>query len=210
MIRKKTWFPIVYMFCLTAFFSTIVIGFTQATGERVEANEKLAFEKAVLDALPGLYEENLSRMELHKRFTESVSPPDDSSGTAYTLRQNGQIVAYALPVSGQGFWAPIKGVIGIKADKKTVTGIAFYQQNETPGLGAEIAKAAFTEQFRGKIIAVNGQPINIKRPGDVLGNSDVHAVTGATQTSTRLENIINAGLNEWLSQTATQSGEELP
>jgi Na+-transporting NADH:ubiquinone oxidoreductase subunit C len=208
MIRKKTWFPVVYMFCLTAFFSTIVIGFTQATDQRVEANEKLAFEKAVLAALPGLYEENLSRMELHKRFTESVSPPDDSSGAAYTFRQNGQIIAYALPISGEGFWAPIKGVIGIKADKKTITGIAFYQQNETPGLGAEIAKAAFTEQFRGKIIAIDGQPINIKRPGTVLGNSDVHAVTGATQTSTRLENIINTGLKKWLSERVEQGTEE--
>ncbi len=204
MIRKKIWFPVLYMFCLTAFFSTIVIAFTQATSQRVEANEKLAFEKAVLAALPGLYEENLSRMELHKRFTESVSPPDDSSGAAYTLRQNGNIVAYALPVSGQGFWAPIKGVIGIKADKKTITGIAFYQQNETPGLGAEIAKAAFTEQFRDKIISINGQPINIKRPGAVLGDSDAHAVTGATQTSTRLENIINTSLKEWLSGRVEQ------
>jgi Na+-transporting NADH:ubiquinone oxidoreductase subunit C len=208
MIRKKIWFPVVYMFCLTAFFSTIVIGFTQATNQRVEANEKLAFEKAVLAALPGLYKENLSRMELHKRFTESVSPPDDSSGAAYTLKQNGRIVAYALPFSGQGFWAPIKGVIGIKADKKTITGIAFYQQNETPGLGAEIAKTAFTEQFPGKIISVNGQPINIKRPGAVLGNSDVHAVTGATQTSTRLENIINTCLKEWLSGRIEQGNKE--
>lgn len=196
------------MFCLTAFFSTIVIGFTQVTGERVKANETLAFEKAVLAVLPGLYEENLSRLELHRRFTESLSPPDDSSGSAYTFRQNGQIVAYALPISGQGFWATIKGVIGIKADKKTITGIAFYQQNETPGLGAEIAKAAFTEQFRHKVIAIDSQPINIKRPGAVLGDSDVHAVTGATQTSTRLENIINAGLKEWLSQTVTQGGKE--
>jgi len=200
MIRKKSWFPIVYMFCLTAFFSTLVIGFTQATGERVAANEKLAFEKAVLAALPGLYEENLSRLELHKRFTESVEEPDEFSGGAYVLRQNGQTVAYALPISGQGFWAPIKAVIGIKADKKTITGIAIYQQNETPGLGAEIARTAFTEQFRDKVIAIDGQPINIKRPGAVLGGSDVHAVTGATQTSTRLENIINMGLKEWLSK----------
>lgn len=209
MIRKKTWFPVVYMFCLTAFFSSIVIGFTQATGQRVEANEKLAFEKAVLAALPGLYEENLSRMELHRRFTESLSPPDDSSGPAYTFRQNGQIIAYALPFSGRGFWAPIKGVIGIRADKKTITGIAFYQQNETPGLGAEITKAAFTEQFRNKIIATDGQPVNIKRPGAVLGDSDVHAVTGATQTSTRLENIINTGLKEWLSEELKQGNEKL-
>ena len=200
MIRKKPWFPVIYMFCLTAFFSTIVIGFTQATGERVAANEKLAFEKAVLAALPGLYEENLSRLELHRRFTESINAPDDSSGGAYIQRQNGQTIAYALPISGRGFWAPIKAVIGIKADKKTITGIAVYQQNETPGLGAEIVRAAFTEQFRDKVISIDGQPLNIKRPGAVLGDSDVHAVTGATQTSTRLENIINTGLKEWLSK----------
>ena len=208
MIQKKKWFPVLYMFVLTAFFSTIVIGFTQLTGERVEANETLAFEKAVLAVLPGLYEENLNRLELHRRFTESVIPPDDSFGIAYTLKQNGQIVAYALPISGQGFWAPIEGVIGIRADKKTITGIAFYRQNETPGLGAEITKATFKEQFPDRIIATEGQPINIKRPGTVLGDSDVHAVTGATQTSTRLENIINTGLKEWLSDNTPQRGEE--
>jgi RnfABCDGE-type electron transport complex G subunit len=200
MIRKKTWFPVVYMFCLTAFFSTIIIGFTQVTGEKVEANEQLAFEKAVLKALPGLYKENLSRLELHQKFIESVSPPDDSSGNAYTLQKNGQIVAYALPISGQGFWAPIKAVIGIKADKKTITGIAIYQQNETPGLGAEIAKDSFTKQFRNKVISTDGSPINIKRPGAALEQSDVHAVTGATQTSNRLENIINTEIKNWLSK----------
>lgn len=208
MIRKKTWFPVIYMFLLTAFFSTIVIGFTQVTSQRVEANEKLAFEKAVLAALPGLYKKGMSRLELHQQFTELVSPPDDSSGGAYTLRQNGRVIAYALPISGQGFWAPIKGIIGIEADKKTITGIAFYQQNETPGLGAEIAKAAFTGQFPGKIIAADGQPINIKRPGTVLGNSDVHAVTGATQTSVRMENIISTGLKEWQSKIIGQGSEK--
>ncbi len=208
MIRKKTWFPVVYMFCLTAFFSTIVIGFTQVTGERVAANEKLAFEKAVLAVLPGSYEEDFSRMELHQKFTELVSSPDDFSGDAYILRQNEQIVAYALPISGQGFWAPIQGIIGIKADKKTITGIAFYEQNETPGLGAEITRTAFTRQFRNKVISIDGKPIRVKRPGAILGDSDVHAVTGATQTSTRLENIINTGLRSWLSQMTTQGNED--
>ena len=88
--------------------------------------------------------------------------------------------------------------------------MAFYRKNETPGLGAEIAKAAFREQFIDKVIAIEGPQINIKRPGAVLGNSDVHAVTGATQTSTRLENIINAGLKEWLSEATTQGDEKQP
>jgi len=52
MIRKQSWFPIAYMFCVTAFFSSIVIGLTRLTSDRVEANETLAFERAVLSVLP--------------------------------------------------------------------------------------------------------------------------------------------------------------
>ena len=54
-MRQKKWFPIGYMFVATAFFSTIIIGFAEATRARVEANEKLAFEQAVLTVLPDLY-----------------------------------------------------------------------------------------------------------------------------------------------------------
>jgi Na+-transporting NADH:ubiquinone oxidoreductase subunit C len=196
---QKLWFPVVYMFAITAFCSSIVIGFTQITSERVEANQKLSFEKAILAALPDLYDENeqISGLELHKRFTEKVSAPDEQTAGAYALKESGKIVAYALPLEGKGFWAPIKGVIGIRADKKTITGIYFYQQSETPGLGAEIAQPPFRNQFKGKIISVGEKPLTIARPDATLDQSSVHAVTGATQTSTRLEIIINDGLKEW-------------
>jgi len=205
MIRKQPWYPILYMFCVTAFFSTVVIGFTRLTNERVEANQRLALEGAVLAVLPGLQDEKLSSLELHRRFTESVGLPDDSSGGAYTLKEDSRVVAYAVPISGRGFWAPIKGMIGVKADKKTVTGIAFYEQNETPGLGAEIAKRSFRDQFQGKEISSQDKPITVRRPGATLGKSEIHAVTGATQTSTRLEGIINAGLKQWRTQMAAKN-----
>jgi Na(+)-translocating NADH:ubiquinone oxidoreductase C subunit len=187
------------MFAVTAFFSSIVIGLTQSTGKRVAANEKLTFEKAVLAVLPGLYDENekVSGLELHKRFTEKVTAPDELSGGAYTLRDSGKIAAYALPISGQGFWALIRAVIGVEADGKTITAMAVYQQNETPGLGAEIAKSEFTSQFKGKVMLMGEKPLSIARPGAQLDQSSVHAVTGATQTSARLEVLINNGLREW-------------
>ena len=197
MIRKQSWFPIAYMFCVTAFFSSIVIGLTRLTSERMEANAQLAFERAVLSVLPGVEVDKMTRPEIRKAFTELVNAPDASSNGAYMATQNGQVTAYALPISGQGFWAPIKGVIGIETDKKTLTGIAFYEQNETPGLGAEIAQAPFRDQFEGKVMASEDAPIDIRRPGATLGVSEVHAVTGATQTSDRLEIIINTALRPW-------------
>ncbi len=197
MIRQRSWYPIAYMFCVTAFFSSIVIGLTRFTNERVETNEKLAFEGAVLSILPEMDVEGMTRQEIHNTFTESINEPEASSGGAFTRKQNGRITTYILPISGQGFWAPIKGVIGIETDKKTITGIAFYEQNETPGLGAEIAKSPFRSQFRGKVISSDDEPINIVRPGTTLGDSEVHAITGATQTSNRLELIINSALKQW-------------
>jgi len=208
MIRQRIWFPVLYMFCTTALFSSMVIGLTLATKERVQANQKLAFERAVLTVLPTVAETPLSGPQIHRLFSESVTEPDESSRGAYTLRENGQIVAYVLPISGQGFWAPIKGLIGIDADRRTITGIAFYQQNETPGLGAEIDKPAFRNQFRGKVIASEGRPMDIKRPGSQLGPNEVHAVTGATQTSSRLERIINADLEKWRTAMQRKIGDQ--
>ena len=82
-----------------------------------------------------------------------MTKADETTGGALTLKKNGQIETFVLPISGQGFWAPIKAIIGIEADKKTITGIAIYQQNETPGLGAEISKISFRQQFKGKEIS---------------------------------------------------------
>lgn len=205
-MRKARWFPILYMFLVTAAFSSVVIGFTAVTRERVEANARLAFETAVLAVLPEMYEPGLSGPEIHRRFVEQVSEPDPSTGGAYTLRKGGQIIAYALPFAGQGFWAPIRGVIGIAGDRQTVTGISFYEQTETPGLGAEIVKPAFRNQFKGKALAREGKPINMVRPGTELGRNEVHAVTGATQTSVRLERIINEAVDSWQAQVGREGG----
>ena len=200
MIRKKRWFPTVYMFAVTGICSSIVIGFAQFTRENVAANEALAFERAVISVLPGLYEPNLTRFEIHNRFTERVTAPPDGSTEPYRLDVDGAPRTYALPFTGQGFWAPIKGVIGIAADRKTVTGISFFEQNETPGLGARIVESEFTDQFVGRILADGDNAIGLRQQGSPLRDCDVHAVTGATQTCTRLEKIINNAIAQWRSQ----------
>jgi Na+-transporting NADH:ubiquinone oxidoreductase subunit C len=197
MMRKKKWFPVLYMFMVTAFFSSIVIGVSQFTKERVAANKKRSFEQAILASLPGIYDAQASDLELHRRFQERIDQPNEFTAGACTLKEDGRLIAYALPISGQGFWAPIKGVIGIAADKKTITGVVFYEQKETPGLGAQITTSQFRNQFKGKVMSAGPKPLNFRRPGDILGPSDVHAVTGATQTSARLEKIINDGLKKW-------------
>jgi Na+-transporting NADH:ubiquinone oxidoreductase subunit C len=204
-IREKTWYPIIYMFAITMVLSTILIIFGTFTRQRVQDNERIAFERAVLEAVPEVITGPLLPSEIHKTFSEYVYQPADSTAGAYQVIKDGFLIAFVLPIEGPGFWASIKGVVGIAADKKTVTGISFYEQNETPGLGGEIVKPAFRSQFVGKVLSTTGSPLEIKVPPAPLDEHSVHAITGATQTSTRLDEFLSTQIAAW--QQAMQERE---
>ena len=202
-MKEKPWFAVVYIFCLTAVLSFIVIGFAEITKERVEANKRLALERAVLEVFA--LAEDKSAAQLHQTFLDRTRSVDD--GEYYTLMENDTIIAFAVRVEGSGFWAPIKGVVGVSADRKSITGISFYEQNETPGLGGEIANLPFRRRFEGLLIASEGDPIGIKPFGADLAENEVHAISGATQTCIRLEAIINEDMSKWLGIVQTEDGE---
>ena len=63
-----------------------------------------------------------------------------------------QPVAYILPVDSRGLWGRIRGYMAIESDGKTVAGFSVYSHNETPGLGGEIEKPWFQQNFVGKKI----------------------------------------------------------
>ncbi len=116
--------------------------------------------------------------------------------------------AMAVPFAGQGLWGPIRGFLALDPDMKTVRGITFYEQEETPGLGGEIASSWFREQFKGKSIASSeGKPgIHIRRGGGASGANEVDAITGATMTCNKLEAIINAVIGQIIEGRAKHGG----
>ena len=132
---------------------------------------------------------------------------DSDSGGAYVYSVDNVIEGYAIDLAGQGFWAPIKAILGVSADRKTITGFAVYQQSETPGLGAEIAKPEFLSQFskdRSREVSYEQPHFEIVPIGSKPAANQVYAITGATQTSTRLEKIINDALDRWINGMAQE------
>lgn len=107
---------------------------------------------------------------------------------------------YVIPVNGMGLWDAIYGYLAIKPDGNTVIGISWYDQKETPGLGAIIAEADWQKQFPGKHIFQEGPdgktdfktaPLGITvvkgKVNEVLGTSPkalsaVDGMAGATLT----------------------------
>jgi len=107
---------------------------------------------------------------------------------------------YVLPVNGFGLWDAIYGYVAIKPDGNTVIGISWYDQKETPGLGANIAESYWQNLFPGKKIFLESPdgktdfktaPLGITvvkgKVAEVLGDSPkshsaVDGMAGATLT----------------------------
>jgi Na+-transporting NADH:ubiquinone oxidoreductase subunit C len=107
---------------------------------------------------------------------------------------------YVIPVSGNGLWNAIYGYLALKPDGDTVTGISWYEHQETPGLGGNIAEPEWQSLFPGKKIfqespggktdfktASLGLIVVKGKVDEVLGSSPkaksaVDGMTGATLT----------------------------
>ena len=93
---------------------------------------------------------------------------------------------YIMSLHGAGLWGPIWGYISVNDDKNTVYGADFSHQGETPGLGAEITKPAFSGQFAGKQVFKEGafKSIAVVKPGKSADGQDfVDGISGGTITS---------------------------
>jgi Na+-transporting NADH:ubiquinone oxidoreductase subunit C len=101
---------------------------------------------------------------------------------------------YAIHISGMGLWSVIKGYLALDQDLRTITGIVFYEHGETPGLGGEIDKPAFTEQFIGKqLLSPMGevQYFDVLKAGKEADRFSVEGISGATMTGKGLAEFLN-------------------
>lgn len=117
--------------------------------------------------------------------TES-SDVDDSVLTKITTcyGNDGEISGYALSAAPKGYGGAIEIMVGFNP-AGVIQGVKVLSHSETPGLGANAALPAFTDQYKGK-----SGPLKVVKviPS---GSDEVEAVTSATITS----NAVTAGVN---------------
>ncbi|MFV8756967.1 NADH:ubiquinone reductase (Na(+)-transporting) subunit C, partial [Yersinia enterocolitica] len=77
----------------------------------------------------------------------ALTPAQDMAGIRrranvveiYLVRsESGQVDKIVLPIYGSGLWSMMYAFVAIDTDGKTVRGITYYDQGETPGLGGEV------------------------------------------------------------------------
>ena len=130
---------------------------------------------------------------------EDINDRDKATGLkkyypyyVYTDPETGEEL-YGIHVSGMGLWSVVKAYLALKGDFSTIAGAAFYDHAETPGLGGEIDKPWFQNQFKGKKLVEDGEVryFEVVKPSKEVDNNSVHGPTGATMTSKGITDFIN-------------------
>ena len=187
--------------------------------ERQVLNEELDIKKNILSVLgykqdtpwtneevQSLYDSNINEIRIDE-VGLVLDEVDKSGNFAYTIYQsseNNMVTGYAIPIAGKGLWGTMYGYFAIEPDAETVKGITFYKHKETPGLGAEVDKDWFKNNFIGKKLTdKNGELVSIEVVKGYVSKTDpealhkVDGISGATITGTGLTTFLKSDLEKY-------------
>jgi len=211
----------------TITFTTIVavilglgLSFTaDSLRDRQILNEQLDIKKNILSVLgykqdtpwtdeevQSLYDRNINEIRIDEvgSVFDEVDKSDNFAYTIYQSRKNNKVTGYAIPIAGKGLWGTMYGYFAIEPDAETVKGITFYKHKETPGLGAEVDKDWFKNNFIGKKLTdKNGELVSIKVVKGYVSKTDpdashkVDGISGATITGSGLTAFLKSDLEKY-------------
>jgi Na+-transporting NADH:ubiquinone oxidoreductase subunit C len=108
------------------------------TNESIEQTFKSSIDAKCVNVEGEIVECNIEEVDIEKN--EDTLP-------IYIRIDNDEVQGIALPIAGKGLWSTIYGYIALNPDTDSVLGIQFYKHGETPGLGGEVEKKWFTDNF---------------------------------------------------------------
>ena len=187
--------------------------------ERQKLNVQLDIKKNILSVLgfeqnanwtdedvQTMYDNNISEIIISSAG-EVIEDNNDSSEDTYKIyqsRDGSKVTGYAIPIAGKGLWGTMYGYFAIEPDVATAKGITFYKHKETPGLGAEVDKDWFKNNFIGKkFIDDSGELVSIEVIKGFVSDKDpdskykVDGISGATITGTGLTTFLKADLQKY-------------
>jgi Na+-transporting NADH:ubiquinone oxidoreductase subunit C len=164
-------------------------------------------DEVTLDTAFDAYTFDNRKAAIDPELSVTIPPDQDRAGlgrrsrykTVYLVWKDGELDRVVLPIRGAGMWSMIYGYIALESDFNTIAGVLFYEQNETPGLGDQIAKPHWQNKWVGKqLYDEQGEMLFRIAEGPVAEGASgadyqVDALTGATVTA----NAVTALMRYW-------------
>ena len=190
-------YTIVYAVILVIIVGVLMAVVSQGLKARQDANRRLDTQKQILTALNVDYQ----GQDPAALYDDLIQETEVDGLPLMVATIDGQ-TKYVLRLKGQGLWGGIWGYIALDDDKNTIYGINFGHESETPGLGGEIVTENFRSRFFGKHIKDaegNLRSVAVLKVGTKAeeGQEQVDAWSGATITSTGVNDMLMTNLNEY-------------
>jgi len=194
-LKKGSCYTLGYAGVLGSVCALLLTAASSFTAPYRLANADAEMKRNILDVLGVRYSPDVSSLQLLEVFAAKVKQADSGELTLYRYippANSDEAERVAVAFAGAGLWGPIKGLLALSPDMVTIRGLTFYEQEETPGLGGEIASQSFLSQFEGKkIVDEAGNVGIIIKSGGPTAINKVDAITGATMTCDKVQAILN-------------------
>jgi Na+-transporting NADH:ubiquinone oxidoreductase subunit C len=190
-MKKGYLYTVIFMAIVSIVFTGLLAGVNAAYKNKIKKNQETAVKSSILSSV------GIEAEDADKVFSDKSVEKEYEGMTYYSIKTE-EGTAYAIPFEGPGLWGTIRGYIGVSSDFTLIKGLAFTEQNETPGLGGRIDEDWYKAQFRGT-----------KLSGSLSYGEDtgIDAITGATSTSNAVLNILNNFIETTLKELE-EAGDE--
>ena len=193
----------------------LVLGALSAVGQVYRIDE---LEPRMVELASGRFDDSIdpARFDAERAAASPVEgvdipPQQDLAGLKrrarhaqiYLVRDAaGRIELIILPVSGRGYQSTLRAWLVLDGDAQTVRALKFYQQGETPGLGARIDDEEWQAEWRDRR-AFDGDGVlrlGVRMAGSAYGDDaayQVDGISGATRTMQGVDGMLRFWLGEY-------------
>ena len=226
---KQNTYTFLFATIICVISAVLLSGISEGLKEKQKLNEELDVKKNILKAVQlqepvdskmkaaevlNVYETKIEELVIDENgeIVEGKKISDIQAQAFYPLyvyKEGDQIMAYAFPIVGQGLWSTLYGYMALEADVTTVRGVTFYKHGETPGLGGEIEKEWFQNNFKGKTIwstqenkltpiaVLKGKVSEMYKDDPEGGKHYVDGITAATLTGNGVTDLIDQSVRHY-------------
>lgn len=157
--------------------------YTDAVDMVTYDQRKAAKDPQLSDALSA--EDDLAKISNREKYAK-----------VYLVQNESGIQKVILPIKGYGLWSTLYGFISLNGDLNTVSGLAFYEHGETPGLGGEIDNPKWKGLWSGKKVYDGDNNVLLTVIKGAVSDATpqaeykVDGLSGATLTSKGVDNLV--------------------
>ena len=160
-----------------------------------------AVKSKILDFNGKVIEGEAFDIDIVKEYKTTIGKEKSRKYPLFVYTKKGE-TKYVIPMAGNGLWGPVWGFIAIDSDKNTIADVVFDHKSETPGLGAKITDASFTNLFTNSpkhIVTKDGiyKGVKVVKGGVKNPEHEINAIAGATITSKGVGKMLEDGFKPY-------------